>query len=128
MVDTLPYKLTSLENIALGEIQNWHDSNEEFAKNELIPVFTTLRSKPLDLEDGIYAAHVVAAAVDAGLSKDADISSIFSIMIRTLKGMHDKNTSWAHYSSGNQVIFAAIASLLFFVVVHNNKDTGDMRT
>jgi hypothetical protein len=87
-------KLTSLENHALGEIQNWHDSDEEIVKNDLVPTFTTLQAVPANLEEGIYAAHVVAAAVEAGLSKDADISSIFSIMIRTLKGMHDKNPSW----------------------------------
>lgn len=87
-------KLTSLENHALGEIQNWHDSDEEIVKNDLVPVLTTLKAVSPDLEEGIYAAHVVAAAVEAGLSKDADISSIFSIMIRTLKVMHDKNPSW----------------------------------
>jgi hypothetical protein len=87
-------KLTSLENHALGEIQNWRDSDEEIVKNDLVPVLTTLKAITPDMEEGIYAAHVVAAAMEAGLSKDADISSIFSIMIRTLKGMHDKNPSW----------------------------------
>jgi hypothetical protein len=87
-------KVQSLENHALGEIQDWRDHDEEIVKNELIPLLTSMRRVPTKLADGIYAAHVVAAAVEAALLKDADISSIFSRMLGTLKIMHDKNASW----------------------------------
>lgn len=87
-------KAESLENHALGEIQNWHNSDEEIVKEELIPLLTSVGTVPSELAEGIFAAHVVAAAVEAALSKDADISSIFSRMLGILKIMHDKNSSW----------------------------------
>ena len=46
-----------------------------------------------DLE-GAYAAHVVAASIEASLSKDVDIPFIFRRMINILKQMHDANPSW----------------------------------
>jgi hypothetical protein len=44
--------------------------------------------------EGIYAAHVVAASIEAALSKDVDITYIYNIMIKILKNMHDKNPTW----------------------------------
>jgi len=44
--------------------------------------------------EGAYAAHVVAASIEASLSKDADIPFIFRRMINILKQMHDTNPSW----------------------------------
>ncbi len=87
-------KAESLENHALGEIQNWRDRDEEIVKDKLIPLLTSVGTIPSDLAEGIFAAHVVAAAVEAALCKDADISSIFSRMTGILKLMHDKNPSW----------------------------------
>ena len=87
-------KVESLENHSLGEIQNWRDQDEEIVQSELIPLLTAIRPVPTHLAEGIYAAHVVAAAVEAAVSKDADLSSIFSRMLGTLKIMHDKNPSW----------------------------------
>jgi hypothetical protein len=46
------------------------------------------------LEAGIYAAHVVSAAVEAALSRGADMSSIFTRMLSILKMMHNANPSW----------------------------------
>jgi hypothetical protein len=86
-------KLPSLENHAFGEIQNWRDLDEGIVK-DLIPILTTASQLPTRLVGGIYAAHVVAAAVEAAISKDADISSIFSRMLSILKTMHDANPSW----------------------------------
>lgn len=83
-------KLESLENHSFGEIQNWLDY-DEFIVQRLIPSVTSMR--PPDL-DGAYAAHVVAASIEAALSKNADIQFIFRRMINILKSMHDKNPSW----------------------------------
>jgi hypothetical protein len=88
-------KLDSLENHALSEIQNWRDHDDKIVKERLIPSLKSLN--PLskdDLSEGIYAAHVVAAAVEAALSKDSDISLIFGRMLRLLKIMHDSNPTW----------------------------------
>jgi hypothetical protein len=90
----LSSKLESLENHALGEIQNWRDHDDEIVKEQLIPSLKSLGPLSTDLSEGIYAAHVVAAAVEAALSKDADIPSIFTRMLRLLKIMHDSNPSW----------------------------------
>lgn len=87
-------KMKALENHALGEIQDWRDQDEEIVKNELIPFLTTARELPATLSEGIYAAHVVAASVEAALSKNVDISPIFTRMLNALKLMHDTNPSW----------------------------------
>jgi hypothetical protein len=47
---------------------------------------------------GIYAAHAVAATVMEALSKDTDISLLFSQMLGMLKAMHDANPAWGLYS------------------------------
>lgn len=41
-----------------------------------------------------YAAHVVAASMEASLSKGVDIPFVFRRMINILKQMHDTNPSW----------------------------------
>lgn len=85
-------KLECLENHVLGEIQNWHDSDEQIVKH----IRSILRiTGPLpDLYDkGAYAAHVVAAAVVEALMGDTEIPLLFSRMINILKALHDRNPS-----------------------------------
>jgi len=86
-------KLRSLENHSFAEIQNWRNLDQSIVE-ELIPILTTSNQLPSRLEAGIYAAHVVSAAVEAALSRGADISSIFSRMLSILKIMHNANPSW----------------------------------
>ncbi|WP_440955608.1 hypothetical protein ACSAZK_01160 [Methanosarcina sp. Mfa9] len=86
-------KMKSLENHALGEIQNWRDHDEGIVE-ELRTLLMKLSSLPAHFAEGIYAAHVVAAAVTAALAKDADVSIIFDRMLGMLKTMHDANPSW----------------------------------
>jgi hypothetical protein len=87
-------KFESLDNHALGEIQNWHDYDEAIVQ-KLIPSLTSMESLSSDISlEGIYAAHVVAASIEAALSKDADITYIFNRMINILKDMHSKNPTW----------------------------------
>ena len=100
-------KFESLDNHALGEIQNWHDYDEAIVE-KLIPSLTSMEPISSDIPlEGIYAAHVVAASIEAALSKNSDITYIFNRMINILKSMHDKNpimgtiiykTSWQPYS------------------------------
>ena len=87
-------KLKTLENHSLSEIQNWRDYDQEIVKNELIPILKSLRQLPDHLSEGIYAAHLVAAAIEAAVSNNSDIPSIFNRMLTALKIMHDKNPSW----------------------------------
>lgn len=86
-------KMTKLEGHALGEIEDWHD-NDEAAVAELRPLLTRLTPLPKYYEEGIYAAHVVAATVEEALMKDADLTLLFGRMICMLKIMHDANPSW----------------------------------
>lgn len=86
-------RLNALENHALGQIQNWRDSDEEIVANLR---GTLLIANPLPdlIAGGTYAAHVVAAAVTSALSTGSDIALLFSRMLTTLKLMHDRNPSW----------------------------------
>ncbi|MFY0543550.1 hypothetical protein [Brevibacillus sp. H7] len=87
-------KMQSLDNHALGEIQNWCNQDES-----IVAQLRALLSSegPLSTDDytrGFYAAHVVAAAVVEAVSKGARIPVIFERMLAVLKSMHDANPSW----------------------------------
>jgi hypothetical protein len=56
--------------------------------------WTTANSLPSQFQAGIFAAHAVAAAVVAALSKNADVPTIFTRTRNVLKIMHDANPSW----------------------------------
>lgn len=86
-------KLECLENHSLKEIQNWRDSDEQVVKS-LLSTIAARGPLTTDLPDGIYAAHAVSAAIQAALSKGANIDLIFNRMLRVLKSMHDSNPSW----------------------------------
>ncbi len=86
-------KLAALEHHALGEIQDWRDGDEEI----VMALREPLRSaKPLPARygPGIYAAHVVAAAVTEALQAEADVGRLMQRMLAGLKTMHDRNPSW----------------------------------
>ncbi len=55
---------------------------------------TRTGSLPRALASGIFAAHVVAAAVTTALRNGADVPLVFGRMIGLLKPMHDSNPSW----------------------------------
>jgi hypothetical protein len=86
-------KMKSLENHALGEIQNWRNRDEKTAR-QLGSIMTSAGQTPSRLASGIYAAHAVAAAVMSALAKDADVQLIFNRMLDILKIMHNANPSW----------------------------------
>ncbi len=86
-------KMRCLNNYALGDIQNWYDTDEQKVKH----IRSILRAEdPLpELYDReTYAAHVVAAAVIEALQRNIDISMLLERMIDILKIMHDRNPSW----------------------------------
>lgn len=86
-------QLFSLEGHALGQIQNWHNEDERIVR-ELRSHFTHSHQVEDCIVSGMYAAHVVAAAVTSAISGEAEISAVFSGMTRVLKSMHDANPSW----------------------------------
>jgi hypothetical protein len=87
------FKAKSLEGHGLGEIQNWRDTDE---RRVLLVrrLLRTAASPPDFARAGVYAAHVVAAAVVEGLAVRTDVTSIFKRMLMLLKGMHDHNPAW----------------------------------
>jgi hypothetical protein len=86
-------RLQSLQNHPLDYIQNWRNTDERIVQ-QLRRLLTIVGQLPTRIESGVYAAHVVAAAVTAGLSQGADTSTLFDRMLVLLKKMHDANPSW----------------------------------
>jgi hypothetical protein len=86
-------KMRCLDNHALGEIQNWSDSDEQIVKKirSLLKITDPL---PELFDKGVYAAHVVAAAVTEALMGNTEIPVLFVRMINILKVLHDRNPSW----------------------------------
>jgi hypothetical protein len=86
-------KMESLENHALGEIQDWRNRDERIVK-DLRKLLVTASQMPSRYASGIYAAHMVAAAVTSAILKNADLPLLFDRMLGALKIMHDGNPSW----------------------------------
>jgi hypothetical protein len=86
-------RMPSLEEHALGSIQTWRDSDED--KVGIVrQALTTAGDVPDQGSSGIFATHVVAAAVIEALANGADIPVIFERMISILAGMHAENPVW----------------------------------
>lgn len=87
------YKARSLEQHALGDIQNWRDQDER----QVGVLRSALQSgaQPIvELLSNTYAAHAVAAAVVEVCADASQLPQVFTRMIAILKAMHDKNPSW----------------------------------
>ncbi len=61
---------------------------------QLRSVLATNTALSAALLQGVFAAHIVSAAVLAALAQQTDIAVLFTRMIQTLKAMHDKNPTW----------------------------------
>lgn len=87
------HPMVSLENHSFGQIQNWRDADEAIVQRLRVTLATT---NPLanDLRDGIFAAHLVAAATTAALVQGANIPLLFGRMLDLLKAMHERNPSF----------------------------------
>jgi hypothetical protein len=85
-------RLASLEDHALLEIQDWRNRDEEIVGN-VREVLKTTEPLPTSPQAGVYAAHVVAAAIVEGLAEGADIPLLFTRMISLLKLMYDNKPS-----------------------------------
>jgi len=86
-------RMKSLEGHALGQIQDWCDRDERIVRR-LRVLLATAKPLPTSYLGGIYAAHVVAAAITAALASGADLAVVFERMSTVLKAMHDANPSW----------------------------------
>lgn len=86
-------KMTSLDDHALGEIQNWKDSDEEIIK-EIRSILKYSDPLPELYSEDVYAAHVVAASVIEALQGSSGIPVLFERMVCILKTLHDRSPSW----------------------------------
>lgn len=86
-------RMPALNHHSLIEIQNWRDHDEDIVRELQARL---LKDAPAggSREDGIYAAHVVAAAALTVLAGKKDLKSTFKWMLKVLKKMHDSNPSW----------------------------------
>ena len=89
----MTHQAAALEGHALGDIQNWRDSDERKVKLVRAALTSNL-TLPSSSVSPIYAAHVVAAAVTEALSGGADLPALFSRMVALLNTMHDENPAW----------------------------------
>jgi hypothetical protein len=87
------YKARSLEQHALGDIQNWRDQDERKVRT-LRSALTTGAQPAVELLSQTYAAHAVAAGVVEACADASQLPQIFTRMLAVLKAMHDKNPSW----------------------------------
>ena len=97
-------KLKSLENHSLGEIQNWHDEDEDIA-NKLRIYLRNDIALPEIMDSNVYATHVVAASVYEAISKNSNLSLNFKRMIDILDTIHYSRVVWGKKDGGsNRVI------------------------
>jgi hypothetical protein len=86
-------RVESLENHALGDIQDWRDTDQQIVEN--LQSVLSDADMPLGCQGAdTYAAHAVAAGVTAAISEGGNIPLIFDRMVSVLKVMHDANPSW----------------------------------
>ncbi|MGG1660363.1 hypothetical protein [Brevibacillus sp. NRS-1366] len=86
-------RLMSLEGHALGDIQNWNNHDERITAEIRAHLVSTATVQDC-IVSGMYAAHVVAAAVTSAIAGDVPVETAFSGMTGLLKNMHDANPSW----------------------------------
>ncbi|MDF2679274.1 MAG: hypothetical protein K0R47_464 [Brevibacillus sp.] len=86
-------RLLSLEGHALGQIQNWHNDDERIVQ-EIRSHFSGSQTVHDGIVSGMYAAHVVAAAVTSAVAGELEAPTVFTGMTTLLKSMHDANPSW----------------------------------
>ncbi|MDY7226960.1 hypothetical protein [Hyalangium rubrum] len=88
------HRAAALEGHALGQIQNWRDADQTRVARLSQRLLSGPPELPGALVEGTYAAHLVAAAIEAALVKGAAVRPIHARMVRLLKQMHDANPSW----------------------------------
>lgn len=92
-------KLKSLEGHSLREIQDWTDEDQKIVDTLALQLRDGKELSSDFRNNGYYAAHVVAAAVQEALRGGANIQLMFDRMVSFLSTMHQYNTVWNPVSS-----------------------------
>lgn len=82
-----------LNHHALADIQDWCDGDEKIVA-DLRRVLLAGDNPPAVTQAGVYATHVVAAAVTAAVAGAAAPARIFPRMIQMLKALSTRNPTW----------------------------------
>jgi len=85
--------MKALENHSFIEIQDWRDEDEKIIERLRVSL-TTASSFPADLAQGVFAAHLVAAATVTALAKGGKIPILLGRMVDLLSGLHDRNPTF----------------------------------
>ena len=92
------YKAVALEGHALGEIQNWADSDEALLQGARLAMRAGKPLPPTPAGITLYAAHLVSAAVIEALSvapgAGKTVPELQARLIQDLNVLHDQNPSW----------------------------------
>jgi len=86
------HKCKSLDGHALGEIQNWYDSDERKA-NQVRRALRSDAGLSRSESTGVYAAHAVSAAVLEAVSAGKP-GMVFKRMRAILQTMHASDPNW----------------------------------
>jgi hypothetical protein len=90
----MTFSFTKLNNHSLMDIQDWKDADETIVTAVRGMLNGSAATLSPDVMKGVYAAHVVAAAVYEALEVTQPIAPLFQKMIALLKQMHDANAGW----------------------------------
>jgi hypothetical protein len=82
-----------LDGHSLQEIQDWSNEDEKIVA-VLRKALNGTAKPEAKIMDGVYAAHVVAAAIYESLLVKQEIAPLFDKMIKLLKKMHEANPGW----------------------------------
>ncbi|MDI1349832.1 hypothetical protein [Aquabacterium sp.] len=92
------YKAVALENHALGEIQNWADSDEALLQGARLAMRAGTPLPPTPAGITLYAAHLVSAAVIEALTvapgAGKTVPELQARLVQDLNVLHDQNPSW----------------------------------
>jgi hypothetical protein len=92
-------RLESLSGVSLGEIQNWHDHDQELAEG-LCARLQQRADRAIRVGPRTYAAHVLAGALMAMFenatapARSPELVRVFERTIATLAAEHDENAAW----------------------------------
>ena len=85
--------LPALDYVSLLSVQGWRARDDRIVRM-IRPWLTTVQGADERILGGVYAAHVVAAAVSEVFNTPSSSAIVFRRMVRLLAAMHEQNAAW----------------------------------
>lgn len=86
-------RLDALDQLALGEVQNWRDADQRIAERKMRQL-AAKRGGAVSVGAGEYAAHVMAGALMGAMQHPDDVERYFLGMRATLARVNARNPAW----------------------------------